>query len=117
MVRFERQDLRSRIARDSGQIGRHCRSGERQRCGQKAAVHDEDHCPSPSEVISEISAIAIRCASAGGEKARFSLAGTAVEAQSITDPEEHTSELQSLMRISYAVFCLKKKNNYKRNIR
>src|SRR3546814_3131598 len=29
-----------------------------------------------------------------------------------SDPrsEEHTSELQSLMRISYAVFCLKKKN-------
>src|SRR3546814_7908570 len=27
--------------------------------------------------------------------------------------EEHTSELQSLMRISYAVFCLKKKNYYK----
>src|SRR3546814_3136911 len=26
--------------------------------------------------------------------------------------EEHTSELQSLMRISYAVFCLKKKMNY-----
>src|SRR3546814_8830034 len=26
--------------------------------------------------------------------------------------EEHTSELQSLMRISYAVFCLKKKNKY-----
>src|SRR3546814_1858030 len=31
--------------------------------------------------------------------------------------EEHTSELQSLMRISYAVFCLKKKNinKYKKN--
>src|SRR3546814_10495936 len=31
--------------------------------------------------------------------------------------EEHTSELQSLMRISYAVFCLKKKqtNTYKRD--
>src|SRR3546814_5981397 len=27
--------------------------------------------------------------------------------------EEHTSELQSLMRISYAVFCLKKKNRKK----
>src|SRR3546814_9972820 len=27
--------------------------------------------------------------------------------------EEHTSELQSLMRISYAVFCLKKKNKQK----
>src|SRR3546814_8718253 len=30
--------------------------------------------------------------------------------------EEHTSELQSLMRISYAVFCLKKKNKSIRNI-
>src|SRR3546814_4967479 len=29
--------------------------------------------------------------------------------------EEHTSELQSLMRISYAVFCLKKKTNRKRH--
>src|SRR3546814_2353078 len=33
------------------------------------------------------------------------LRGTAAERS-----EEHTSELQSLMRISYAVFCLKKKN-------
>src|SRR3546814_9970226 len=34
--------------------------------------------------------------------------------------EEHTSELQSLMRISYAVFCLKKKRKYlirRKNIR
>src|SRR3546814_5275485 len=29
--------------------------------------------------------------------------------------EEHTSELQSLMRISYAVFCLKKKNQNNKN--
>src|SRR3546814_2385529 len=29
--------------------------------------------------------------------------------------EEHTSELQSLMRISYAVFCLKKKKNTKKH--
>src|SRR3546814_10501140 len=29
--------------------------------------------------------------------------------------EEHTSELQSLMRISYAVFCLKKKKKRRRN--
>src|SRR3546814_4612137 len=29
--------------------------------------------------------------------------------------EEHTSELQSLMRISYAVFCLKKKKNKQTN--
>src|SRR3546814_806177 len=31
---------------------------------------------------------------------------------SLERSEEHTSELQSLMRISYAVFCLKKKNTY-----
>src|SRR3546814_2960576 len=30
--------------------------------------------------------------------------------------EEHTSELQSLMRISYAVFCLKKKKKIKQKI-
>src|SRR3546814_9604840 len=37
-----------------------------------------------------------------------------VEAMKVMNPsrsEEHTSELQSLMRISYAVLCLKKKNN------
>src|SRR3546814_3085322 len=32
---------------------------------------------------------------------------------SLRRSEEHTSELQSLMRISYAVFCLKKKNKEK----
>src|SRR3546814_4671127 len=41
-------------------------------------------------------------------------AGSAVPARSrrpaCARSEEHTSELQSLMRISYAVFCLKKKN-------
>src|SRR3546814_10697096 len=39
-------------------------------------------------------------------------------AASVADParsEEHTSELQSLMRISYAVFCLKKKTITKRH--
>src|SRR3546814_1951033 len=36
---------------------------------------------------------------------------TAVLSAPFTRSEEHTSELQSLMRISYAVFCLKQKNN------
>src|SRR3546814_9775593 len=40
--------------------------------------------------------------------AAVSLAGLALGWRS----EEHTSELQSLMRISYAVFCLKKKKKY-----
>src|SRR3546814_7905301 len=38
---------------------------------------------------------------------RFSLAASATS-EVIRRSEEHTSELQSLMRISYAVFCLKK---------
>src|SRR3546814_6355585 len=40
-------------------------------------------------------------------RARIILRPAAV---SMRRSEEHTSELQSLMRISYAVFCLKKKN-------
>src|SRR3546814_8284598 len=35
-----------------------------------------------------------------------------VRAARMLRSEEHTSELQSLMRSSYAVFCLKKKNDY-----
>src|SRR3546814_3626536 len=34
-----------------------------------------------------------------------------IAAAGVARSEEHTSELQSLMRISYAVFCLKKKRN------
>src|SRR3546814_4485464 len=36
----------------------------------------------------------------------------ALRAADVVRSEEHTSELQSLMRISYAVFCLKKKLTY-----
>src|SRR3546814_8128460 len=36
-------------------------------------------------------------------------------AVSVVRSEEHTSELQSLMRISYAVFCLKKKKTQKQS--
>src|SRR3546814_8130989 len=45
---------------------------------------------------------------AGGDDARYF--GERIRS------EEHTSELQSLMRISYAVFCLKKKNIQTKNI-
>src|SRR3546814_6204080 len=41
------------------------------------------------------------------------LKGTFLAHPLVDRSEEHTSELQSLMRISYAVFCLKKKNNHK----
>src|SRR3546814_3944480 len=43
-----------------------------------------------------------------GRRRRSKIAGRAMNH---SRSEEHTSELQSLMRISYAVFCLKKKNN------
>src|SRR3546814_10277229 len=55
----------------------------------------------------------------GGTVTRISR--TALGPDEIAAPrsEEHTSELQSLMRISYAVFCLKKKNptTYRKNIK
>src|SRR3546814_8247205 len=44
---------------------------------------------------------------------RAPLAQKASPCSGATRSEEHTSELQSLMRISYAVFCLKKKTNKK----
>src|SRR3546814_9108075 len=47
-----------------------------------------------------------QCAAANPSDHRFSV-GTL--ARKVNRSEEHTSELQSLMRISYAVFCLKKK--------
>src|SRR3546814_6741747 len=62
----------------------------------------------------------------GGEALLFVAAGVAAGEQDVVQhllgditsaqvrSEEHTSELQSLMRISYAVFCLKKKKTNKR---
>src|SRR3546814_5154824 len=43
------------------------------------------------------------------------LAGKAHQTMQQTRSEEHTSELQSLMRITYAVFCLQKNTHNKNN--
>src|SRR3546814_5740304 len=40
-------------------------------------------------------------------------AGSPIPKVRLPRSEEHTSELQSLMRTSYAVFCMKKKSNHK----
>src|SRR3546814_4953462 len=45
----------------------------------------------------------------GHKKGSFT--GAVQASEGLFRSEEHTSELQSLMRISYAVFCLKKKNS------
>src|SRR3546814_9158909 len=50
----------------------------------------------------------IACRSLGLNPTRIKLSAFTMGAMR---SEEHTSELQSLMRISYAVFCLKKKKN------
>src|SRR3546814_8539725 len=61
----------------------------------------------------------VRSILARSRSSLLALASTATTSQPaaasciVLRSEEHTSELQSLMRISYAVFCLKKKKKYK----
>src|SRR3546814_16807147 len=47
----------------------------------------------------------------GGRDRHVARSGAGASDPDRARSEEHTSELQSLMRISYAVFCLKKKND------
>src|SRR3546814_1482424 len=58
-------------------------------------------------VFAEAAALSAR---SGGEGAPVAVPDI-VRALALARSEEHTSELQSLMRISYAVFCLKKTRN------
>src|SRR3546814_6782335 len=48
------------------------------------------------------------------DRTRAQFAGVTARDVTNSRSEEHTSELQSLMRISYAVFCLKKKTTHKK---
>src|SRR3546814_2932668 len=52
---------------------------------------------------------AVEAARAGEQGRGFAVVASEVRSLAQRRSEEHTSELQSLMRISYAVFCLKKK--------
>src|SRR3546814_4095095 len=63
-------------------------------CAQDAHRHLDVHI-SVREAIRKDRSVVVNCESAHSERS-----------------EEHTSELQSLMRISYAVFCLKKKKKH-----
>src|SRR3546814_6555642 len=71
---------------------------------QAAQLHPADRSRSPEPVVAErvqqrIHVVPAHVADRRGQRALLNRVRS----------EEHTSELQSLMRISYAVFCLKKK--------
>src|SRR3546814_3883565 len=71
--------------------------------------------------ISALWALSMRGRFTKAPRRNFPIGGSAPALVAVSTPisgrsglmrsEEHTSELQSLMRISYAVFCLKKKKN------
>src|SRR3546814_6040986 len=85
------------------------------------AVSDQQTASSDQTASASDSGAAVDGATAAASDATvfdFADAGSLISAASAgnegistgTRSEEHTSELQSLMRISYAVFCLKQKN-------
>src|SRR3546814_4892927 len=77
-------------------VGSTLRSAEGSRIGTiQRQLKDENGAPTTVSVIFD---------------SRFVYIPVSTLSQSDKRSEEHTSELQSLMRISYAVFCLKKKN-------
>src|SRR3546814_5617764 len=68
--------------------------------------------PIPASLVRIRSCMPATKYSLSGSRERFSNGSTAIDlagGAAAARSEEHTSELQSLMRISYAVFCLKKK--------
>src|SRR3546814_3514343 len=76
------------------------------------AEHDDR---GEGDVGASLSAHAHGSGKAAGENKPAPLPFTRPGRRSILRSEEHTSELQSLMRISYAVFCLTTKNISKKS--
>src|SRR3546814_4906683 len=73
---------------------------------QKAGEGQRRFLNDPSRLLRIVETL--KAAYEGDAQVRVGIAPQSLRARS----EEHTSELQSLMRISYAVFCLKKKTYY-----
>src|SRR3546814_6352506 len=85
------------------------REDDRQQADRQ--IHQEDRLP--AEVLGQ-EAAGDRTEGAGGNRHRRQIALVVrplARRHGLARSEGHTSELQSLMRISYAVFCLKKKQN------
>src|SRR3546814_7550095 len=89
----------------------------------RSCEHDADHGHFPDYAVTMDDGV-ILFRNRSGLKSKPDPVASAGDDAPYIDPEtmhrseEHTSELQSLMRISYAVFCLKKKNttDSKKNI-
>src|SRR3546814_1887772 len=89
-------EARSVSATDGSRIVNRLRRIEGQVRGVAQMIEDDRYC---IDVLNQVQAI----------KAALGRAESEILKRHAARSEEHTSELQSLMRISYAVFCLKKK--------
>src|SRR3546814_1681377 len=96
-----------------GRGGRLSRLGTRRRRGAALFLSGELGCRHGDERatrdLGTVMAVGVEIGKARGRRRQPQASTT--ETFSCARSEEHTSELQSLMRISYAVFCLKKKTN------
>src|SRR3546814_10361902 len=81
--------------------------GEGERAKMRVLVDDQDHSTASQAFVAGLLALD----SVSMERAERSAAAEQVKRGRAVRSEEHTSELQSLMRISYAVFGLKKKKH------
>src|SRR3546814_2082035 len=85
--------------------GSHYRRQHRRERGVEKLEHEHDRHPGEQRQ---------HLGNEAAHEPEHSAAADDQENEDVERSEEHTSELQSLMRISYAVFCLKKKNITKR---
>src|SRR3546814_8882909 len=97
------------------------------RAGADVAEHDSDRADGQLQLAIAIMPMAVMAGVGGGFEGSCGAPARLLRLSSHRAPldepapleqvsrsEEHTSEIQSLMRISYAVFCLKKKNTNKK---
>src|SRR3546814_2445656 len=77
----------------------------------EALFHEAEMMISADQVVANVCDLFEKIGGTKLDEIRLSLTATEIVLGGPFRSEEHTSELQSLMRISYAVFCLKKKNN------
>src|SRR3546814_8866466 len=82
------------------------------RVGRAAVLGEEQRPARPQDPAQFRQCAAVIVHRAQRESAHHGVEALVAERDVLTRSEEHTSELQSLMRISYAVFCFKKKNKY-----